>query len=121
MAFAVNHLAYFLLAQLLLDTLQASAPARIVNVSSEAHQWATIDFDDLTGERRYGGWTRYLPIETDEPALHLVAGQHGAYPVPSPRPAKFTCPSDIIGGLQPEAALSRRRHNETEATLLIGR
>ena len=57
--FAVNHLAYFLLTQLLLDTLQASAPARIVNVSSEAHRRATVDFDDLTGERRYGGWTQY--------------------------------------------------------------
>ena len=57
--FAVNHLAYFLLTQLLLDTLQASAPARIVNVSSEAHQRATIDFDELTGERRYGAWTQY--------------------------------------------------------------
>jgi retinol dehydrogenase 12 len=59
MTLAVNHLAYFLLTELLLDTLQASAPARIVNVSSEAHQRATIDFDDLTGERRYGGWTQY--------------------------------------------------------------
>src|SRR5439155_8909505 len=56
---AVNHLAYFLLTQLLLDTLKASAPTRIVNVSSDAHRKASLDFDDLMGERRYGGWTQY--------------------------------------------------------------
>jgi NAD(P)-dependent dehydrogenase (short-subunit alcohol dehydrogenase family) len=59
MTFALNHLAYFLLTQLLLDTLKASAPSRIVNVSSEAHRSERIDFDDLTGERRYSGWKQY--------------------------------------------------------------
>ena len=57
--FAVNHLAYFLLTNLLLDTLKRSAPARIVNVSSRAHTSATINFDDLQGEREYGGWRAY--------------------------------------------------------------
>jgi NAD(P)-dependent dehydrogenase (short-subunit alcohol dehydrogenase family) len=57
--FAVNHLAYFLLTNLLLDTLTPSAPARIVNVSSRAHWRATLDFDDLMGERGYGGWKQY--------------------------------------------------------------
>jgi NAD(P)-dependent dehydrogenase (short-subunit alcohol dehydrogenase family) len=51
--FAVNHLAYFLLTNLLLDRLKASAPARIVNVSSEAHQGHRLDFDDLQLTR---GW-----------------------------------------------------------------
>ncbi|MDX2170876.1 MAG: SDR family oxidoreductase [Deltaproteobacteria bacterium] len=51
--FAVNHLAYFLLTALLLERLQASAPARIVNVSSEAHKFAPLDFDDLQNQRRY--------------------------------------------------------------------
>jgi NAD(P)-dependent dehydrogenase (short-subunit alcohol dehydrogenase family) len=51
--FAVNHLAYFLLTQLLLDRLRASAPARIVNVASDAHRWGRMDFDDLGRERSY--------------------------------------------------------------------
>jgi retinol dehydrogenase 14 len=48
--FAVNHLAYFLLTKLLLDVVKASAPSRIVNVSSGEHSNATIDFDDLQSE-----------------------------------------------------------------------
>jgi NAD(P)-dependent dehydrogenase (short-subunit alcohol dehydrogenase family) len=49
--FALNHLNYFLLTGLLLDTLKASAPARIVNVSSDAHKRAHLDFDDLQSEK----------------------------------------------------------------------
>jgi retinol dehydrogenase 12 len=55
MTFALNHLAYFLLTNLLLDTLQASAPARIINVSSNAHTSGSIEFDNLQGEKNYGG------------------------------------------------------------------
>jgi NAD(P)-dependent dehydrogenase (short-subunit alcohol dehydrogenase family) len=47
MTFAVNHLAPFLLTNLLLDTLHASAPARVVTVASDAHMGASIPFDDL--------------------------------------------------------------------------
>ena len=53
MQFAVNHLAYFLLTNLLLDHLAAGAPARVVNVSSGSHQGGSIDFADLQSERRY--------------------------------------------------------------------
>jgi NAD(P)-dependent dehydrogenase (short-subunit alcohol dehydrogenase family) len=52
MTFALNHLAYFLLTNLLLDTLRASAPARIINVASNAHKAGSIDFDNLQGEGR---------------------------------------------------------------------
>lgn len=59
MTFALNHLAYFLLTQLLLDPITASAPARIINVASDAHQGSTINFDDLGYKRNYSGWTSY--------------------------------------------------------------
>ena len=49
--FAVNHLAYFLLTRELFDLLHKSAPARIVNVSSEAHRRAKMAWDDLSWER----------------------------------------------------------------------
>jgi NAD(P)-dependent dehydrogenase (short-subunit alcohol dehydrogenase family) len=51
--FATNHLAYFLLTLLLVERLRASAPARIVNVASEAHHVGRLDFDDLGNARRY--------------------------------------------------------------------
>jgi len=51
--FGVNHLAYFLLTMLLLERLEASAPARIVNVASDAHRFGTMNFDDLGGTQRY--------------------------------------------------------------------
>jgi NAD(P)-dependent dehydrogenase (short-subunit alcohol dehydrogenase family) len=50
---AVNHLAPFLLTNLLLDLLKKSAPSRIITVSSEARRGAKIDFEDLQSERRY--------------------------------------------------------------------
>ena len=53
MQFAVNHLAYFLLTNLLLDKLKASAPARIVNVASQVHANGVINFDDLQASRNY--------------------------------------------------------------------
>lgn len=50
---AVNHLAPFLLTNLLLDLLRASAPSRIINVSSGAHRRAALDFGDLQSEAAY--------------------------------------------------------------------
>ncbi len=52
MNFAVNHLAPFLLTNLLLDVLKKSAPSRIINVSSGMHKMAKIDFDDLQSENK---------------------------------------------------------------------
>jgi NAD(P)-dependent dehydrogenase (short-subunit alcohol dehydrogenase family) len=58
--FALNHLSYFLVTNLLLDLIKASSPARIVNVSSNAHRGRTMHFDDLEFERRlYWGLTAY--------------------------------------------------------------
>jgi NAD(P)-dependent dehydrogenase (short-subunit alcohol dehydrogenase family) len=56
---ALNHLAAFLLTDLLLDRLKASAPARVVTVSSNAQSLGMIDFDDLQGEHKYSGQTAY--------------------------------------------------------------
>ena len=49
--FALNHLNYFLFTNLLLDTLKASAPSRIINVASDAHKGAQLNFDDLQCEK----------------------------------------------------------------------
>jgi NAD(P)-dependent dehydrogenase (short-subunit alcohol dehydrogenase family) len=59
MTWALNHMAPFLLTTQLLDLLRASAPARIITVSSAAHQGAIIDFDDLEGKKRFNGWKAY--------------------------------------------------------------
>ena len=57
--FAVNHLAPFLMTNLLLDRLKASAPSRVVTVSSAAHKNFALDLDDLQGERRYSAFGAY--------------------------------------------------------------
>lgn len=54
MTLAVNHLAPFLLTNLLLDHLRAAGAARVVNVNSDAHEHGHIDFDDLQMRRHYG-------------------------------------------------------------------
>lgn len=59
MQFAINHLSHFLLTDLLLSMLRESAPARIVNVSSNAHFSGQINFDDINLEKRYNGWRAY--------------------------------------------------------------
>jgi NAD(P)-dependent dehydrogenase (short-subunit alcohol dehydrogenase family) len=60
LTWAVNHLAPFLLTNLLLERIKASAPARIATTASGAHNGAEIPFDDLAGERAYGrGFHRY--------------------------------------------------------------
>jgi NAD(P)-dependent dehydrogenase (short-subunit alcohol dehydrogenase family) len=57
--FALNHMAYFVLTDLLRDRLINSAPARIVNVASEAHRGAMLDLDDLQSEHNYRGFVAY--------------------------------------------------------------
>jgi retinol dehydrogenase 12 len=58
--FAVNHLAYYLLTRLLLERIRASAPARIVNVASDAHRFGgPLDFDDLGSTRKFSWMAVY--------------------------------------------------------------
>jgi retinol dehydrogenase 12 len=57
--FAVNHLGYFLVTNLLLDLLKKSAPSRIVVVASEAHRRGRLDFDDLQSARGYSSMRAY--------------------------------------------------------------
>src|SRR5262249_28032744 len=60
LTWAVNHLGYFLLTNLLLDVLKASAPARIVCVSSEAHRSVPgIDWNDLEAKKQYKAFRAY--------------------------------------------------------------
>lgn len=59
MDFAVNYLAPFLLTNLLLPLLKASAPSRIVNVSSHLHRQGSIDFDNLQSERHFDRYQAY--------------------------------------------------------------
>jgi NAD(P)-dependent dehydrogenase (short-subunit alcohol dehydrogenase family) len=55
----VNHLGPFLLTGLLLDLLKKSSPARIINVSSAAHFFGSIDFDDFQLRKSYSSWRSY--------------------------------------------------------------
>ena len=57
--FQVNHLSAFLLTELLRERLVASAPARIITVSSVAHRAGVLNFEDLQFERLYDGWSAY--------------------------------------------------------------
>jgi NAD(P)-dependent dehydrogenase (short-subunit alcohol dehydrogenase family) len=59
MNLALNYLGYFLLTELLLDKFIASAPARIVNVTSVAHWWGRLDLNDLQSERHYNMFAAY--------------------------------------------------------------
>jgi retinol dehydrogenase-12 len=59
MSFALNHLNYFLLTNLLIDTLVNAAPSRIINVSSVAHKRGNIHFDDIHFKSGYNGFDAY--------------------------------------------------------------
>jgi retinol dehydrogenase 12 len=59
MTWALNHLHYFQLSQLLVDMLVESAPARVINVSSNAHMGGKIDFQALRENKMKGFWSGY--------------------------------------------------------------
>ena len=56
---ALNHLNYFLLTDLLLSLLKKSEAGRIVNVASRAHHGAELNFDDLNNASQFNGWRAY--------------------------------------------------------------
>lgn len=56
---AVNHLAPFLLTNLLLERLKKSAPSRVITISSEAQRWGKLDFDNLQDENSYRAFRAY--------------------------------------------------------------
>jgi len=57
--FVTNYLSHFLLTGRLLELLKASAPSRVINVSSAAHMQGRINFDDLQAEQKYGMMSAY--------------------------------------------------------------
>src|SRR5207247_9479463 len=57
--FATNHMSYFVVTEQLRERLLASAPARVINTSSEAHRGMKIDFGDLQATRSYQGFLAY--------------------------------------------------------------
>jgi len=57
--FALNHVSYFVLANGLRERLAASAPARIINTSSDAHARRKLDLDDLQSAKSYSGFNVY--------------------------------------------------------------
>jgi NAD(P)-dependent dehydrogenase (short-subunit alcohol dehydrogenase family) len=59
MTFATNHIAYFVVTNLLIERLKATPGARIVSTASDAHKRAKLDFDDLQSEKRYSGFGVY--------------------------------------------------------------
>jgi retinol dehydrogenase-12 len=84
MTLALNHLAYFQLTLDLLPLLREAPEARVVNVSSMAHESGSIDFEDLQGERRYRMWKAYAQSKlanvlfTRELARRLSGGRVSA-------------------------------------------
>jgi NAD(P)-dependent dehydrogenase (short-subunit alcohol dehydrogenase family) len=80
MTFALNHLNYFLLTHLMLPKMPTDSPARIINVSSMAHQSGSINFNDIQHKNFYNGWGAYAQSKlanilfTYELARKLEAG-----------------------------------------------
>jgi NAD(P)-dependent dehydrogenase (short-subunit alcohol dehydrogenase family) len=119
--FALDHLSYFLLTNLLLPALLASAPARVINLTSAIHTQGRLDFSDLQNRRGYNGLRAYSQSKlanllfTFELARRLegsrvtVNALHPGYVVDSygPNRSRFLKPVLSLlgmGGITPEEA-----------------
>jgi NAD(P)-dependent dehydrogenase (short-subunit alcohol dehydrogenase family) len=81
LTFAVNHLAYFLLTNLLSEALKNSPSARVVNVSSGSHYSEQLDFDNLQLAKSYNvyrayGWSKLANVLFSYELARLMAGTH---------------------------------------------
>jgi hypothetical protein len=83
------------LANLLLDRLERSAPARVVTVTSNAHTTGRIDFDDLHGELSYSGGRAY-GLQARQGLVHLSAGQKNPWERSSRQRAASRRSADIL-------------------------
>ena len=59
LTFALNHMAYFIITNGLIERLKATPGARIVSTASDAHKMARLDLDDLQSEKRFNGFRTY--------------------------------------------------------------
>jgi len=112
--FATNHLGAFLLTNLLLDRLKASAPSRIINVSSVASQSGKINFDGLQGEKSYSGPRAYSQSKLAN-ILFTVALRQGGYRQSHLAKLMIRVESAGHASAQPPA-LQRRRTLDREDT-----
>ena len=93
MQLAVNHLAPFLLTNLLLDRLRAGAPARVVTLSSGAHHYGRIAWDDLGMRRRYNGLRQYANTKL----FNVLFTRELARRVPAAQVAANTMHPGVVG------------------------
>ena len=115
--FAVNYLAPFLLTELLLPTLKASAPARIVNVASIGQ--APIDFDDVMIQHGYSGFRGYSQSKLAQIMFTIDLAERlkgTGVTVMSLHPATFMDTNMVVGqGLEPRS----RTQDGAEATFRL--
>jgi NAD(P)-dependent dehydrogenase (short-subunit alcohol dehydrogenase family) len=72
MTFALNHMSYFLLTNLLLDTIKASAPSRIINVASDVHAGGRLDFADLQSKNKKSYGTNGLSAYSHSKLMNIM-------------------------------------------------